>query len=391
MRVLVVTLPDKGHYHPLLGPAAELVRRGHDVVFTSPYDIKAELEAAGAPRVLLNSRAPKITDEPHEPRGEALAKLLFDPVSLAGWNRKHLIDTPRAFVEPLREVIREVKPDAMAIDTQAYAGVLAAEMENIPWVGWATSLGPTIPDSFDSRLVRTLRLLDAARAAMFSSHDVHVQFRVIDALSPRGTAVFATEALTGPSHDPNIHLVGPSLGGARGGDKVDLAFAEGRPIVFASFGTHAYYQPARFDKLFAAAGSLEIAIVAAMGPLAEEYEDSQWVRCVNQVDQLALLPRCAVALHHGGSSTVMECCAFGVPQLIAPIYNDHPHNARMVTRAGCGLTIDLETCEVPELVTMLRQLLSEGDERAAAREVATAYMTRPGSHAAADLVEQARV
>jgi len=127
-----------------------------------------------------------------------------------------------------------------------------------------------------------------------------------------------------------------------------------------------------------------------MGPLAEEYEDSRWVRCVNYVDQLALLPRCAVALHHGGASTVMEACAFGVPQIVAPIYNDHPHNARLVARAGCGVSIDLEGSPTAELIGALERLLGEGDERIAAREVATSYIARPGSRVAADLVEHAK-
>jgi MGT family glycosyltransferase len=385
MRVLVVTLPDKGNYHPLLGPAAELVRRGHDVVFTCQVDIAAELQAAGA-KVHL----PEGVASPAREDGEKLAKLLFDPVSLAGINRKLLIDSPRIFVEPLRGVIRAVKPDVIAIDTVAYAGVIAAELEKVPWVGWATSLGPVIPDSFDSRLIRTLRLLEAARASLFASYNVGAKFRVADVVSPRGTAVFATEALTGPSPSDDIHLVGPSLGGARGGDKVDLAFAAGRPLIYATFGTTAYYQPARFDKLFEAAAAIDIAIVCAMGPLAEEYEDSRWVRCVNHVDQLALLPRCAVVLHHGGANTVMEACAFGVPQIIAPIYNDQPHNARLVARAGCGVAIDLEGSPTSELVGALERLISDGDERTAAREIATSYLARPGSRGAADLVEHAK-
>jgi UDP:flavonoid glycosyltransferase YjiC (YdhE family) len=386
MRVLVVTLPDKAHYSPLLGPAAELARRGHDVTFTCPYDIAAELTATGH-RVKLASSAPP---PPREYEGEKLAKHLFDPVSLAGFNRKLLVDAPRAFVEPLREVIRAVKPDVMAIDTVAYAGVIAAELEKVPWVGWSTTLGPVTPDSFDSRLVRTLRLLDAARSTMFASHDVTPKFRVMDVLSPRGTAVFATEALTGPSPTDDVQLVGPSLGGTRGsGHKLDLEFATGRPIVLATFGGEAYYQPARYDKLFEAAASVEIAIVCAMGPLADEYDDSRWVRCVKEVDIVSLMPRCAVTLHHGGSNTVMEACAFGVPQIVAPIYNDQPHNARFVTRAGCGVSIDLEGCQTAELVEALQRLLAEGDERIAAREIATSYLARPGSRGAADLVERA--
>jgi zeaxanthin glucosyltransferase len=387
MRVLVVTLPDKGHYHPLLGPAAELARRGHDVVWTCPFDIAEELTAAGATKVSLAAKAPK---PPREPGGEAFAKLLFDPVSLAGLNRKLLIDTPRIFIEHMREVIREVKPDVCAIDTSAYAGVIAAEMAKVPWVGWATSLGPVTPDSFDSRLIRTLRLLEMARTTMFQSHDVAMKFRVLDALSPRGTAVFTTEALVGPPPSEDIHLVGPSLGGTRAGHKLDLEFAAGRPILLASFGTQAYYQPSRFDKLFEAAGSVGIAIVAAMGPLAEEYDDSQWVRCVSSYDPVSLLPRCAVALHHGGASTLMECAAFGVPQIIAPIFNDHPHNARFVVRAGCGVTLDLETCKAADLAAQIEKLLGDCDERTAAGEVGTSYMTRPGSRGAADLVERAK-
>lgn len=386
MRVLVVTLPDRGNYHPLLGPAAELARRGHDVTFTSQADITAELVAAGAKVRFAHDALPP----QREASGEKLAKMLFDPVTLAGINRKWLIDAPRMHVEEMREVIRAVKPDVIAIDTVAYAGVIAAELEKVPWVGWATSLGPVIPDSFDSRLIRTLRLLEAARAAMFSSHDVSVKFRTVDVLSPRGTAVFATEHLTGPSPSDDIHLVGPSLGGTRGGDKVDLAFAAGRPIVYATFGTHAYYQPARFDKLFEAAASVDIAIVCGMGPLAEEYDDSRWVRCVTNVDQLALLPRCAAVLHHGGANTVMEACAFGVPQIIAPIYNDHPHNARLVARAGCGAAIDLEGSPTSELVAALERMLADGEERSAAREIATSYISRPGSRGAADLVERAK-
>jgi zeaxanthin glucosyltransferase len=386
MRVLVATLPDKGHYHPLLGPAAELTRRGHEVVFTCPYDIGDELTATGN-KVKLATKAPPV---PRDYEGEKLAKHLFDPVSLAGFNRKLMVDAPRSFVEPMREVIRDVKPDAIAIDPQCYAAVIAAELEKVPWVGWATSLCPVTPDSFDSRLIRTLRLLDAARTAMFASHNVTAKFRVMDALSPRGTAVFATEALTGPSTSDDVHLVGPSLGGTRGtGDKLDLSFASGRPIVLATFGTEAYYQPARYDKLFEAAALVEIAIVCAMGPLAEEYDNSQFVRCVKDVDIISVMPRCAVTLNHGGSNTIMEACAFGVPQIVAPIYNDQPHNARFVTRAGCGISIDLEGCASSELADGLQRLIADGDERTAAREIATSYLARPGSRGAADLVERA--
>ena len=91
MRVLVVTLPDKGNYHPLLGPAAELVRRGHDVTFTCQHDISAELASAGVAGLAGAGAKVKLASgaqpPPKEPSGEKLAKHLFDPVSLAGGPR----------------------------------------------------------------------------------------------------------------------------------------------------------------------------------------------------------------------------------------------------------------------------------------------------------------
>src|SRR5438094_300701 len=50
MRVLFVTLPEKGHLHPLLGPARELERAGHEVAWYAPRDVSAELRRAGFER-----------------------------------------------------------------------------------------------------------------------------------------------------------------------------------------------------------------------------------------------------------------------------------------------------------------------------------------------------
>jgi len=47
-RVLILTLPEKGHYHPFLGPAAALVEAGADVAWTAPRDIRARRAVAGS-------------------------------------------------------------------------------------------------------------------------------------------------------------------------------------------------------------------------------------------------------------------------------------------------------------------------------------------------------
>jgi UDP:flavonoid glycosyltransferase YjiC (YdhE family) len=379
--VLVVTLPEKGHYHPLVGPAVELARRGHDVVLAATCDITRELAAASGLRAIA---PPGAAPPPDKLRGAALAAVLVDPAALAGWIRELLVEAPRAGVAPLRAIIRDVRPDVIAIDTMAYDAAIAAELEGVPWVGWATSLNPVVPDAMDSTLIRTLRALDPERHALFADHGLAARFRVSDVLSPRGTAVFATEAFAGPAPD-GVALVGPSLGGTRGGEPVDPAFARGRPIVYVSFGSQAWHQPHRFAKLFAAADAIGVALVAAMGDLAAPRPGHACVRFAAQLDALRVA---RAIVSHGGANSVMEAVALGVPLLVAPICNDQPHNRWFVERAGCGLGIDLDACSHDELASALARLVADGPERARARELAADYR-RSGAAGAADLAEHA--
>lgn len=387
-RALVVTLPEKGHYHPLLGPAGDLARHGVDVSFACTFDIAGELRAAGIEHVVVPPDAPPPS---HDVRGAALARVLQDPVALAAWIRFLLVDAPRVGVEPLRAIIRELHPDVVALDTMAYDAAIAAELEGVPWVGWATSLNAIVPDTMDSVLVRTLHALDADRHALFASYGQSARFRVSDVLSPHGTAVFATEALVGKSPYPDVHLVGPSLGGTREGERVDPAFAGGRPIVYVSFGSQAWHQPQRFERLFDAANRLDVAVLAAMGELAADYQRQvpDHIRCVPFAAQLDALRHAAVIVTHGGANSVMEACALGVPLLVAPICNDQPHDAMFVERAGCGIALALEHCSQQALEDSLRRLLADGPERRVMCGVAASYSRLSGSCGAADLVARA--
>ncbi len=41
MKILFVIIPEKGHIHPYLGPAAHLRQRGHAVAFYAVHDVIA--------------------------------------------------------------------------------------------------------------------------------------------------------------------------------------------------------------------------------------------------------------------------------------------------------------------------------------------------------------
>lgn len=385
MRVLVVTLPEKGHVHPLLGPAQELARRGADVAIASPCDIAAELAIASQCRVLIPPGAPP---PPAGLRGEALSRVVADPAELRRWIRELLVEAPARNVDAMRSLVRDFRPDVVAIDTMAYDAAIAAELEEVPWVGWATSLGPVVPAELDSELLRTLRSLDADRQALFAAHGLTASFRSSDVLSPHATAVFATEALVG--EPPNkVFLVGPSRRKVPA-SAFDPSFAAGRPLVYASFGSQAWHQPHRFNVIIEAALKADVALLAAMGDMVEQFAAlPPSVRCVRFAPQLDVLAHARVAITHGGANSVMEGLAAGVPLLISPICNDQPHNLFFAARTHAAVGIDLDRCGCDELVDALRALCADGPHRAAARQIAASYALADGASGAADIAQRA--
>lgn len=386
-RALVFTIPERGHYHPLLGPAGRLRAEGWEVVWATTADVRDELEAAGVERVLLPPGA-----GPPAPglRGRALSETIADPEALRGWIRALLVDAQPALVEPFRAMIREVRPSVIAIDTMVYAAAIAAELEGVPWVGWSTSLNPVVPPEVSSELVATLRDLQPARERLFTEHGLRARFSVSDVLSPRGTAVFATEALVPRADDPTVSLVGPSLGGIRPGP-VPTPAGTREGLVYVSFGSQAWYQPRRFAVVLEAAERLGVGVVAAMGELANEAraDGPSQVR-VPKVDQLGVLARADVLVTHAGANSVMESLAAGVPMLLAPICNDQPHNRRFVEQAGAGIGLDLDTAGAPAVMEVLERLLEpHGAPRQAAARIAASYRAHDGAAGAADLARRA--
>ena len=88
-----------------------------------------------------------------------------------------------------------------------------------------------------------------------------------------------------------------------------------------------------------------------------------------------LLSSARAIVHHGGTGTVSQALAAGIPQLITPFVYDQIDNAVRVERLGCGLQLDpgtlartmlpglqrlLESVEIQQNCTMLRSRVDSG-------------------------------
>lgn len=385
-RVLFVVLPERGHFHPMLGPAARLEAMGFEVAFYAPQDIRAPLAEAGVSRCYVPSGRGPLE---RENRGLGFSSLLQDTERLSEWIGAMLVDAVEPEIAPLTEVVHDFRPAAIAMDAMAYAGGIVAGEQGIPWVCLSTSLNPVVPDSFDSPLIRTTRALDPRRAALFARHgQPGLRFRVSDVLSPHGTLTFTTEALVGRP-PPDARVVGPSRPvHPRCSVRTGLDFADGRPLVYMSLGTQAYHRPQWFELVFDAVRGTDLALLAAVGDevQAQMLRPSQPanVRCEPFVSQLDVLASASAFISHGGANSVMEGLSAGVPLLLSPICNDQFHNLLFVENAGAGRLVDLDRLSAGSLRSELIGAVSAASPlRAGAQRVRASYLAQDGALAAA--------
>ncbi|CAE7946215.1 UGT80A2, partial [Symbiodinium sp. KB8] len=91
--------------------------------------------------------------------------------------------------------------------------------------------------------------------------------------------------------------------------------------------------------------------------------------CQHAVPHGWLLPRCAVAIHHGGIGTVLAALRAQVPQLVLPLAYDQPFWASCVKDLNVGDSADLDHLSVVVLARKLQRLLRD-EVRATVRRVA---------------------
>jgi zeaxanthin glucosyltransferase len=402
-RILFVTIPEKGHVNPLIGVAQHLERGGHTIAFLAHSDLSAHLAAAGvAARCFVpegSAGAPAAPPAEFITKGRAFAEKIRDAAWLRRWIARLLVEVVPAQLPPLRAVIEDFRPDAIATDPMVYAAVIAAESAGIPWAGISSSLNPVTPDEWSTELTETVRALGPARDRLFTDHGVRApRFKVCDAISPWLNTVFSTEAYAPRRLSGNdfSFYVGASIPPGRRGDEAELPWERlrpDRPLVYISFGSQIFHQPDLFLAAFEALAPAGVDIVASVNELAE---DPAFVRrvpegvvLVHYAPQLALLERADLMITHGGANSVVECLSRGRPLVIVPICNDQPLQARFLAESGAGAVIlpqdfTVERCRA----AVLPMLAENAPERARARAIGESFAGRDGALRTAELVAE---
>jgi UDP:flavonoid glycosyltransferase YjiC (YdhE family) len=103
---------------------------------------------------------------------------------------------------------------------------------------------------------------------------------------------------------------------------------------------------------------------------------------------VALLPRCALLVSHGGFNSVKEALAEGVPLVIVPIAGDQPYCATRCQALGVGRVIGPAERNATAIRAAVRTVLGEPSYRKCARHMRDEVCALPPAAAAVTALER---
>jgi zeaxanthin glucosyltransferase len=166
---------------------------------------------------------------------------------------------------------------------------------------------------------------------------------------------------------------------------------DGRPLVYAAFGTVAINCDGVYRMLAEACAELNAQLVVTLGGLKHEAQYSDLPAnpiFVSYAPQFEVLQRASVTVCHGGTNTVLESLASGVPVIAVPLQSDQYGTAARIERSGAGAAIPLKELSTSSVRERIRRLLDDPSYKERAQRIRASIARAGGESRAADLIEQ---
>jgi UDP:flavonoid glycosyltransferase YjiC (YdhE family) len=325
MRVLAsVSLGGSGHLNPLVPFLAAADRRGDETLVVGPAALTRMVAEAG-----FRFRP---GGEPSEAEIAPIRELL--PVAphheavVLGNRELFARLAATALLPEVARVCDEWRPDLILRDPTEYASAVVAHGRGIPTAQVALSLA----EAEEGSLAAAAPALEEHRPGLTGElRATPYVTRFPASLDPSPFPV--THRYRVPPDPPAAPL--PDWWG--GADT---------PLVYVTFGTvlgHMSFAADTFRGALAALAGEDVRVLmtignhldsAAVGPAPANAHVEPWI------DQADVLGSAALVACHGGSGTAYGALAAGVPLVMAPVFADQFENARRISAAGAGVTVE---------------------------------------------------
>jgi hypothetical protein len=399
-RIVMTGMPAAGHVNPSLPLVRELVRRDIAVTYYTTVQFRDAIERTGAEF----RPYPAATITAHD---IAEATRAGSPVRVVA----RVLASSEIAVPFLQAELRTDPPDAVAFDSNAIWGYMAAKSLGLPTISFMTTM-LVGTDAFRSQtagewfpfLRATVRDIPAVVAAKR-----RVVRRFGNEIFPPWPAFPARGDITlfpiprwlqrpDPRIDERCHYIGATIDPDTRESDLDAELAahlDGPdPLVLVSLGTLHSGSDAFFRTCFDVLADLPARILIAVGSHTDPAHlgpppANTLVR--SSVPQLEVLRHTAVFVTHGGMNSALEGLANGVPLVVIPQQFEQLLIGRSVAERGAGVVLrhNLSNRPIPpaELRVAVERALVDPSRRAAAKALADTVGEGGGAPAGADAIQ----
>lgn len=399
MKALFTTNPGLGHFQPMVPVARGLREAGHEVAFACAASFAPVVEAAGF------ASFPAGLDW-LESSPEAAFPELAEDVTAGERNFWFLTEifaraAPLRMIPDLLALSESWRPDLVVRNDFEFAGPLVAEMRGIPHATIGLSL--YLP-AVTWRLLVGKQLAEL-RAAFGLAPDPELAKLCPDlylSLMP-ASYQFPETPLPASFHALQSHAFD---GAEAAAPPAWLDRLPDRPTILATMGT-VFNRTARVETIFRSLieglDGEDVNLILTVGHNQDPDRfgapsTNVWIE--RYVPHSHLLPRCALAITQGASSTTKAALGRGLPVLVIPLYGEDPFHAMRCAALGVGLVIRERDRFEPYLYDRtfgelsprtvrdaVRELLTKPDYRENARKLAGEMSSLPGPRRAVELLE----
>jgi UDP:flavonoid glycosyltransferase YjiC (YdhE family) len=362
MRITFASIPGFGHIYPLMPLAVACQEAGHDVQLAVGEQFLGRLPVPtirGVPAELTMDAAWSETRRRHpDLHGPEASFAAFGDVAAEAVSA---LLTPLFVADP---------PDIVVYEAMNTGAAIAASIVRVPAVGFNIGMTPALVGVMSER---TLRYRSADWAAAGTTRPAALAIAAINPVPPTVSAVPFPASL-GSAGPPIPEIAIRSVPYSEGLGTVPdwLLQSHTRPRVYITLGTVAFGAVEVLSRAVREVSRLDVDVLVAVGPEGDPSALGEFganVHLERFVDQAAIWPYVDLAVHHGGTGTVLGALAHGIPQLILPQGADQFLNAALLPSLGVGLAQrndDYRPGSIAEIATVL---LNESDQATRARAI----------------------
>jgi sterol 3beta-glucosyltransferase len=376
MNVSLIAYGTRGDVQPFLTLAWALTQRGHAVRLLAPTNLCAWAARSGVPC------HPLPVDTQALFRAEAGRRMLAGGRVVAFLRWLHRVE--KSYRDAMHEALIAGCEDADVLVTHTLLQDRAAALgaaRRIPVLPMSMfPLAPTAAMASPFFSLRDLGWLNRPSHRLLQSmlwHNARADVQVLRSrlgLPPaavsfarwleqtRGPQLLAFSACLMPrpaDWGPELHVVGAlgvpgplrqALGEAGLPPTLARWLAAGRRPVYFGFGSMPVLDGGAVIELVRCTLSRlgERGVIGVGWSDAPVVLDGPGLIAVHEADHGALLPRCAAAVHHGGSGTVHASIGSACPTVVASVFADQPFWGARVRALGVGATLPFATLVGPE-------------------------------------------